>query len=329
MHFTAVMGMDVSKNTLDCHLFTQQKSLPPVSNDVKGFKAIERWLIRELKTTEKVLVVMEYSGIYTYGIERFLHQQGIGFVKRPALDIKRSMGLVRGKSDKIDARFISRYGWMRREELKPMTPLNDVQLDLQQLMAHRDKLVADRASYQAKLKEMTTQMRDKLHERITTSINCVMEVLGTEIKETEASIRALIASDKALQTNYELACSVKGIGFATALHLLIATENFTRFDNDRKLICYCGLAPFEHSSGSSIRSRTRVSHLANKKLKSLLTMAAISAIQHDPELKAKYEQKLREGKAKMCVINIIRAKLIQRVCAVIKKQKPYELKTAA
>ena len=323
------MGMDVSKNTLDCHLFNEQKSLPPVSNDVKGFKSIKGWLLKELKTTEGLLVVMEYTGIYTYRIERFLDQQGIKFVKRPALDIKRSLGIVRGKSDKIDARFISKYGWMRKEELKPMSPLTDAQLDLQQLMSHRDKLVADRASYQAKLKELVTQMKDKVNERMVASMRYVMEVLTQEIRETEASVKELISSQQSLHTNYDLASSVTGIGFATAVHLLIATENFTRFDNVRKLICYCGVAPFEHSSGSSIRAKVRVSHLANKKLKSLLTMAAISAIQHDPELKAKYEQKLKEGKAKMCVLNIIRAKLIERVFAVIRKQKAYELRIAA
>jgi transposase len=329
MKVTSIMGMDVSKNTLDCHLFNEQKSLPPVSNGVKGFKAIKRWLLKELKTTEGLLVVMEYTGIYTYSIERFLNEQGIKFVKRPALDIKRSLGIVRGKSDKIDARFISKYGWMRKEELKPMSPLNDAQLDLQQLMSHRDKLVADKASYQAKLKELVTQMKDKVNEKMAASMKYVMEVLSQEIKQTEASIKELIGSEQSLQTNYDLACSVTGIGFATAVHLLIATENFTRFENVRKLICYCGVAPFEHSSGSSIRGKVRISHLANKKLKSLLTMAAISAIQHDPELKAKYEQKLKEGKAKMCVLNIIRAKLIERVFAVIKKQKPYELRIAA
>jgi len=329
MKVTSIMGMDVSKNTLDCHLFNEQKSLSPVSNDVKGFKSIKRWLLKEMKTTKGLLVVMEYTGIYTYSIERFLDQQGIKFVKRPALDIKRSLGIVRGKCDKIDARFISKYGWMRKEELKPMSPLTDAQLDLQQLMSHRDKLVADKASYQAKLKELVTQMKDKVNERMATSMKYVMEVLTQEIKQTETSIKELIASEQSLQTNYDLSSSVTGIGFATAVHLLIATENFTRFDNVRKLICYCGVAPFEHSSGSSIRAKVRVSHLANKKLKSLLTMAAISAIQHDPQLKVKYEQKLKEGKAKMCVLNIIRAKLIERVFAVIKKQKAYELRTAA
>lgn len=329
MKVTSIMGMDVSKKTLDCHLFVQQKSLQTVNNDSKGFKAIKRWLKREVKQLDELLVVMEYTGIYTYQIEHFLEQQRIRFVKRPALDIKRSLGMVRGKSDKIDARFISKYGWMRKEELQPMSVLSDIQLELQQLMSHRDKLVADHASYQSKLKELILQMGKKVNKQMIASMKTVMAVLKQEVKELEKSIKKLISSDESLKTNYELAFSVTGIGFATAIHLLIATENFTRFDNARKLICYCGVAPFEHSSGTSIRGKVRVSHLANKKLKSLLTMAAISAIQHDPELKAKYEQKIKEGKAKMCVINIIRAKLIERVFAVIKKQKPYELRLAA
>ncbi len=329
MKITAIMGMDVSKKTLDCHLFVGQKSLPPVSNDSKGFKVIQRWLKKELKTTEGLLVVMEYTGIYTYGIERFLHQQQIKFVKRAALDVKRSVGMVRGKSDKVDARFISKYGWMRKDELQPMSPLTDTQLELQQLMSHRDKLVSDKASYQAKLKELVSQMGEKVNEKMVASMKYVMEVLAQEIKETEASIKELISEDQSLQTNYQLALSVTGIGFATAVHLLIVTENFTRFSDVRKLICYCGVAPFEHSSGTSIRGKVRVSHLANKKIKSLLTLAAMSAIQHDPELKLKYEQKVKEGKPKMSVVNIIRAKLIERVFAVIKKQKPYELRVAA
>ncbi len=329
MKITAIMGMDVSKKTLDCHLFVGQKSLPPVSNDSKGFKTIKRWLLKELKTTEGLLVVMEYTGIYTYGIERFLEQQQIKFVKRAALDVKRSLGMVRGKSDKVDARFISKYGWMRKEELQPMSPLSDAQLELQQLMSHRDKLVSDKASYQSKLKELVSQMGQKVNEKMTASMKYVMEILAQEIKETEASIKELISADQPLETNYDLVCSVTGIGFATSVHLLIATENFTRFSDVRKLICYCGIAPFEHSSGTSIRGKVRVSHLANKKIKSLLTLAAMSAIQHDPELKLKYEQKVKEGKPKMSVVNIIRAKLIERVFAVIKKQKPYELRVAA
>jgi transposase len=237
--------------------------------------------------------------------------------------------MVRGKSDKVDAKFISKYGWMRKEELQPMKPLSDCQLKLQQLMSHRDKLVADKSSYQSKLKELVWQMGNKVNEKLTASMQYMIDVLKQQIKEIELEIKKLIASDASLQTNYELMCSVIGVGFATAVHMLIATENFTRFADVGKFICYCGVAPFEHSSGTSIRGKARVSHLANKKIKSLLTMAAISAIQHDPELKIKYQQKVKEGKAKMSAINIIRAKLIERIFAVIKRQSPYQLRLAA
>jgi transposase len=328
MKITNIMGMDVSKATLDCHLYLQHKSLC-VNNDVKGFEKIARWLKKELKDTSGLLVVMEYTGIYTYNVERFLESRSIAYVKRSALDILRSLGIKRGKSDRADAAFISRYGWMRREELKPMKPVADNLVTLQQLMSYRDKLVADRASYQSRLKELKGQMGSAFNKKTEMSSKRMMEALKQEIAEIEAEIREVLKSDENIEKNYELITSVVGIGFVTAVHFLVVTENFTRFTEVRKMLCYCGLAPFENSSGTSLRGKSKVSHLANKKLKSLLTLAAISAIQHDQELKTKYQQKLHEGKPKMSALNIIRVKLVERIFAVIRKQEMYQLRLAA
>ena len=325
-----IVGVDVSKLTLDAHCYGHPSCVDPVTNNASGFKSLDKWMKHKVsKCKEEVLVVMEYTGIYTYNLERFLEQKGWKYVKRPALDIKRSGGMRRGKTDKLDAIMISEYGWMRQATLKPMVPLTDSQVALQQLMAHRDKLVADRASYQSRLKELKGQMGSKMNERIEQSSTYLMEVITVEIKEIEQEIKEVVASDQAVQTNFELVSSVRGIGFATAVHLIIATENFTRFENHRKFACYCGVAPFDHKSGSSIRGKTRVSHLANKKMKSLLTMAALTAIKYDADLKAKYEQKVQEGKPKMSAINIIRIKLIERIFTVIKRQSKYELRAVA
>ena len=330
MEFNNIMGIDVSKDTLDCHLYLQRAELSSVINTVQGFKQISKWLKKQCKgDTNGLLVVMEHTGIYTYNLEQYLHKQGIAYVKRPALDIKRSLGMVRGKTDKADARFISKYGWMRKEELVPMKPVSDTLVELQHLMSYRDKLVADRASYLTRIKELEGQMGKKLSSKISESSTYVMDVLDREIKELEQTIKGLLKEEQPLQTNYELATSVVGIGFATAVHFIIATGNFTRFPDARKLICYCGVAPFKHESGSSIRGRTRISPLANKKLKSLLTMAAICAVRFDKDLKLKYEQKVAEGKPKMSVLNIIRAKLIERVFVVVKRQAKYEIRAAA
>jgi transposase len=323
-----IIGADISKNTIDINCFGQSECLT-ISNDLKGFKTLLRWIKKQVTVKlEDAIIVMEYTGIYTYNFENYLHEHMLDYVKRPALDIKRSAGIQRGKTDKSDALMISKYGWQRKEELKPMKPLSQAQLDLQQLMSYRDKLVADKASYQSRLKELKEQMGKKLNTHIIESTEKIMQLLKEEIKQTEACIETLISKYEELKTNYELVKSVKGIGFATAVHMLIITENFTRF-TARKFACYSGVAPFKNESGISIRGRTKTSHLANRKIKSLLTMASISAIVHEPELKLKYEQKIREGKAKMVALNIIRFKLIERIFSVIKKQSPYIVSIAA
>ncbi len=166
-------------------------------------------------------------------------------------------------------------------------------------------------------------------EAVIDSTEKLMTMLSGEIKSIEKNIHDLIETNKDLQHTYGLVTSVVGIGFATAVHFIIATENFARFENVRKLICYCGVAPFKHESGTSIRGRTRVNPLANKKLKTLLTMAAICAVRFDPGLKSKYHQKVGEGKPKMSVLNIIRAKLIERIFTVVKRGSPYEIRLAA
>src|SRR5258708_17405754 len=145
-------------------------------------------------------------------------------------------------------------------------------------MCYRDKLVADRASYEARIGELRGQLGEKLPAQIIASSEYIIEVMDVEIKEAKQAIEKLIESDNGLKVNYDLVQSVQGIGFVTAVHMLIVTENFSRFSNPRKFACYAGVAPFEHSSGSSIRGRTKVSHLANKKIKSLLTLQPICPV---------------------------------------------------
>lgn len=327
---TEVLGIDVSKDKLDCHLHRKAISLRPQPNNVKGFQVILKWLNKHLGPELSGLkAVMEHTGIYTYGLECFLHGQGIAYLKRPALDIKRSSGMVRGKSDKTDAAMISRYGWTLREELgaSESKPPAETLLRLRQLSSWREQLVSDRAAHKSRVGELQKAFGDAADPFVLQSAARAIAALSEEIKDAEAAIKSLLASEPALEGNYRLALWVPGIGPVTALAFIISTENFSRFEGDaRKYCCYCGVVPFEHSSGSSLNGRPRLSHLANKRLKSLLTQCAVSAIRHDPELKEKYNQKIAEGKHVMSAINIIRAKLIQRVFAVVNRQTPYQPK---
>lgn len=85
------------------------------------------------------------------------------------------------------------------------------------------------------------------------------------------------------------------------------------------------MAPFAHSSGL-FKGRSRVSPVADKKLKTTLHLAAIVAIRHNDDLRQYYERKVAEGKNKLLVINAVRNKLIHRVYACINENRPYHKK---
>ena len=147
--------------------------------------------------------------------------------------------------------------------------------------------------------------------------------LSKQIDTINTAMQAIINDSNELKETYKLVTSVKGIGMQTAIMMIVFTDNFSKFENWRKFASYCGIAPFPYQSGTSIKGRTKVSHLANKKLKAIINMCAISAIQHNPEMKLYYQKRVLEGKSKMSTVNIIRNKLIARVFAVVKRKTPY------
>ena len=132
--------------------------------------------------------------------------------------------------------------------MKPIKPGAQNLVVFQNLMTFRDKMVIDRATYQARNKELQRQMGNILHKAVIGSTKNIIDMLSNEIKSIEKNIHDLMENNRDLHHTYELAISVVGIGFATAVHFIIATESFT--DNVRKLICYCGVAPFKDESGT-------------------------------------------------------------------------------
>ena len=130
--------------------------------------------------------------------------------------------------------------------------------------------------------------------------------------------------DTQLNRLYQLITSVDGVGKCIAAQVIVDTNEFKNIKEGEKYACYSGVAPFEHSSGSSVRSRSRVCHRANKRSKTLLHMGALGAIRIAGDLKSYYERKVAEGKNKMSVINAMRHKLILRVFACVRNKTVYQ-----
>lgn len=322
MNFKNVIGIDVSKNTVDVCIHIAQLS-NQFKNTKKGLSLFLKWIKVNTKNLSNVLFVFEHTGMYSYLITTFLEDNECHYFIAPALDIKRSMGIVRGKDDKVDAKRIALYGYRLKDEIKPTKKHNKSITQLKSLMSLKAKLIKQRAAYKGTLGEQKNIYKVKDFKTIFEVQEKMIHYLTKQIKNIENEIIKIIEKEGELQKSLSLIISIKGIGLQMATTMIIATENFSKFENWRKFASYCGIAPFPYQSGTSIRSRNRVSQLANKKIKALIHMCAITAIQHNPEMKNYYNKRVDLGKSKMSTINIIRNKLIARIFAVINRQTPY------
>ena len=320
------IGIDISKDHLDVSILKSENldafSDKKVDNSFAGFDAIQKWLLKQKIRLEDCLFCMEHTGTYGLLLFAWLSKAGIDFSVEPGMKIKRSMGMARGKNDKVDARRIADYASTNRAKLTPFQMPSSLLLQIKQFLTYRDQQTKIKVSLKNSLKSHDQYQRVSGVQGISDEIQKQIEECDQRIDRIDIQIIDLIKTDETLKKNFDLATSVKGIGLVIAAFMLVTTNNFTSFDNGRKYACYTGIAPFENTSGK-YRGKTRVSHLANKRVKTLLSNGANSARKWDPELRAYYARKMEEGKEHKLVINSIRCKMVNRVFAVIKRKTPY------
>jgi transposase len=266
---------------------------------------------------------MENTGRYNWNLYEVLAIFSCPVYVIAPIHMKRSLGLVRGKNDKIDAQRIGSFVEKNIDDLMPWKPSSDSIKKLKILLTERDarlkmirQLICQKSDYQLMHKIKLDKPLKKMNKELTDSIR-------TQIKKIEAEIAEIFKEDTLLNDQAELIKSVPGVGKVLCWTMLAKTEGFTTINNPRKMACYSGVAPFEHQSGTSIRGKTRVSMFADKSIKSILHLAAMSVIQHKNDMAEYYKRKVVEGKNKMSILNAVRNKIIHRIFAVIKNQKKY------
>jgi transposase len=252
----------------------------------------------------------------------WLISQEIPCREENALKISKSLGLRRGKDDQIDVKDICQFAFEKRDTIQPSNLPKPLIVNLKKLLSRRDFLVRHKQSLDVTLNDQDSALEPDLFSILKSRNNALIEEYKNQIKEIEEMIDKLMEEDEQMKTNYALAKSVVGIGKITAAYLIALTENFTSFSNGRKFACYGGVAPFPNRSGTRI-GKTKVSQMANKKIKSLLSNGVNAAVMYDNEIHIYYKRKLAEGKEKGVVLNAIKNKLIHRVFAVINRQTPY------
>lgn len=328
------IGIDVSKLSFDAALMVvtdHQKSdiiTERFENDKAGLKAFGRWLKgHEVSYDEHTLLVMENTGIYHRQLWGFCSEKSIAVHIGNAAHIKWSLGITRGKNDKVDSIRLCRYASKEADTLKAAPVLDSVVIRLKDLWTSRSRLLSQLNANKVYLKGLRAVSDAGTHKVLEQAYKTAIEGIARSIKTIEAQIKAILSQSEALSSNYKLLLSIPGIGHITAVYLLCCTANFASTPGGRQLACYAGLAPFGYSSGTSIKGKPKVHKMANKELKKLLHMGARSIVQHNREMRTYYERKIAEGKHDLSVINAVKNKMVLRVAAVIKNQRPYVDKT--
>jgi len=321
--YSFFVGIDVSKAVIDVSYWQNGQAiyLGQYKNSKRGFQSMREALECLTATSSDLwFVCFENTGSYSKALLYWLIDQSIPCLEENPLRIKMSLGLRRGKDDKTDSKDICQYVFEKRDTIKPTVLDKPMIIKLKAVLSRRDLYVKQRTGL--KLTHQHANMDASLHEQLSSINEEAIKQCDKQIKALEKILQDLIQSDPEAEKNDQLLQSIIGIALVTSAYLIATTNNFKSITEANKYACYCGIAPFPNSSGIK-RGRSKVNHMANKKVKSILSNCILSAIKHDPGIALYYARKLEEGKSYGVISNAIKNKLIHRAFAVIKRQTPY------
>jgi transposase len=310
--YKEIYGIDISKDVFD--VYGSKSGHNQFKNDAKGFVSFLKHLPKD------VLIVMEATGYYHYRLAQFLYKSGISVSVVNPLSVKRfiQMKLAKVKTDKSDAKAISEYGEMNDVPL--YTALTDVQSECLQLFRLLDSYIKHRTATKNKLKgEEVLGIPSRFVYR---SLTRTLKQLNKEVLVLESRLLALVKQDQ--QHQLTLIKSIPGMGVKTALFLIVVTDGFKKFENASQLCSYVGITPTIRKSGSSVRGRSRISKVGNKKLRNLLFLCSFSACKHNKACREIYERLVAKGKSKKLALIAVGNKLLKQAFAIAKSGKPYD-----
>ena len=207
-----VVGIDVSKLTIDAYIELAEVHAV-FDNSTRGFKRLVKWIKKHIDCQlEELLVCFEITGLYSLQLASFLGQNNIDFVMENPIQIKRSMGMVRGKDDKVDSKRIAEYAYLRKEKLKLTTLPSDDLIKVQNLPSLRDRMVKQKAGYQASLGEYKRVLEQQQAKDFFKMLKNMISVLKKQITKAEKALLEIINSNQDLMKTYVLLTSIKGIG---------------------------------------------------------------------------------------------------------------------
>lgn len=326
-NYKYILGIDISKKSLDICLTKDNKPIyqGKIDNTDQGLKMFQKKLKSLKISLEEVLFCCENTGIYTSPLLVFTEKNKLNLWVATPLAIKKSLGLTRGKSDKADAQRIAQYAYRHEDQYQPWAPPKKSVKKLKNLWKCRRNILKIQSQLRQNLTEVKSMQGEKAYKEIQRSYQGILKGAEKDLKKVEKELEETLEANKELQHLHQIITSVDGVGTTTAIYLISLTDGFKTLNNPRKLACYAGVAPFQHSSGTSVRGKERVSPFADKELKTLLHLCAVSVLKMKNGFTDFVKQKKEEGKHMMSILNSLRNKILHVICACVRRTVEYSM----
>ncbi|MBB4081161.1 transposase [Lewinella aquimaris] len=334
MDFAYYVGWDVSKASLNFCIRDPQQSEPVQEGQVANTptaigKLLRQWSKRWETDLAAFAHCVENTGRYTYPLLGLVEPLGLHLWMEDPLQLKRSMGRQKRKTDAVDARNIAEYCRWKHERATWYTPPSALSLHLRELSHSRTKLVRMRQSLHTshRAKEAFALVPPNA---VGQRLNCqLIEAIDQQLAALDLEILRLIEADERARRKLEIARSVPGIGPKNVVVILAITGLFERIASARACAAYAGLVPYEFQSGTSIHRRSRVSRAVSKPLKTALHQGAQFLIMRPSPFKELYDRLRAKGRTYRQAINAVRNKMIRVLYTCLKKDVTYDKKVHA
>ena len=329
MASTFCIGIDISKVTLDLAVLKDGALL--LTQKIDNSEAAIRQFLSALKsnhrsTPDNSIYCAENMGIYGKFLADVLAGKAFRLCLASPLQIKRSIGIQRSKSDLLDSIRIAEYAYKNEGTLRFWTPPRPPVQQLKTLTAIRKRLIK-MIGMLKNVKKLESHFLSPINRKEVGSYSqATLAAIKSDIAVVEKEMAAIIKADDQLRELVRLVMSVPHIGKTIAIQLVIVTNEFRDFSCPKKFASYCGIAPFTKSSGTSVNQRPKISSIANKEMKALLHIAALGSAlpgKSKSKFKSYYSRMVASGKNKMSVLNAVRNKLVRVIFACVREKRLY------
>jgi len=316
------IGIDVAKATLQIYIPKVNVDLE-IENNPKAIKQLYMKLKKHYKKEYKELIfVYEPTGSYSTFLDRFSMEHSIRCYKvKPSQSSAFAKTLDhRNKSDKIDARLLHQMGAIAKDDQIEIPHIDEDAHKLQSLYKYFRRIIKERTALSNYLEAV------ELHQEDPFVIKRLKSRLKAFKKEEEELIQKMldfINHNPKYQKEFDNITSIKGIGPIAGLALFAL---FIRYPNAsrKKITALCGLDPITKSSGTSVKTRGRISKQGNKAIRETLFMPVLISINYNTEFKTMFDRLKSNGKHTTVAQIAIMRKLILLAYSLYKNDTKYD-----